>query len=373
MALLSPLGGYPYTITQGYGGPHGHPGIDLAAPMGTPVDAPAGGTITVPAFDVGGFGNWIIEHVQGIGDLIFGHLSAIDVHTGETVTPGEQLGNVGSTGDSTGPHLHYEWGGAGTATPLQDPSGLLPGPGNPSTVSAGSSLSALDQAILNATTDAHTQLALLVGSYLESNGTGPNPYQINLPVHPDVTAADAANPVTATNWILPAYQAAVNAIPASLWSSNPEQAAVDAAQNAEKPQFPYQQTQGQSRVDEAYQNALGVLNGGSQATLSDLHIPGTPWTIPTSPGDVANSFANGALDVIKVITAPLKMFIENVGLILLGIVIGVVGLVVLAHAATSGGGGVAPSDKDDGGEEEGEAEEGAEGGEAAGAEAAAGA
>lgn len=380
MALLSPLGAYPYTVTQGYGGPGGHPGIDLAAPTGTPVIAPAAGTVTVPGFDAGGFGNWIIEKVQGLGDLIFGHLSAIDVTSGEQVTAGEQIGNVGSTGDSTGPHLHYELGGAGTGTPLQDPTGLLPGPGNgavasgiqPANPGQASILSAVD----NATADYHTRLALLVGSYLESdlNPTAPTGGAFQL-ISSRATPAQADNPTTAVGLVLSDYQAAVaggtlhgyTGPTAALWSSNPEQAAVEAAQAAEGPGAPYLTTQGQGRIDQAYQTAVGLLAGqGStqaQATLADIHIPGTPWSIPT-PGDIAGGIAGdvekGILGVIETVTSPLKNFLEDVGLIVLGLIIGVIGLVVLAHASSSGSSPTIVQGGSDSEEGEEAGEEGAE-------------
>lgn len=108
VALISPIQG-PYTETQGFHGhTGGHPGVDLAAPIGTPVVAPAGGTITIAGYDTGGFGNWIVEKLSNGWSAVFGHLSAENVHAGDVVAQGQRIGAVGSTGESTGPHLHYQ-------------------------------------------------------------------------------------------------------------------------------------------------------------------------------------------------------------------------------------------------------------------------
>jgi murein DD-endopeptidase MepM/ murein hydrolase activator NlpD len=84
-----------------------HKGQDIAAPMGTPVIATADGTIVIAGW-LRGYG-WAvyIDHGNGISTR-YGHLSRIDVAVGQTIRRGEQLGLVGSTGRSTGPHLHYE-------------------------------------------------------------------------------------------------------------------------------------------------------------------------------------------------------------------------------------------------------------------------
>ncbi|HKS29597.1 MAG TPA: M23 family metallopeptidase [Pyrinomonadaceae bacterium] len=92
-----------------FGGPgtEYHKGQDIAAPMGTPVIATADGTIIIAGWQRG-YG-WVvyIDHGNGITTR-YGHLSRIDVELGQTIRRGEQLGLVGSTGRSTGPHLHYE-------------------------------------------------------------------------------------------------------------------------------------------------------------------------------------------------------------------------------------------------------------------------
>jgi murein DD-endopeptidase MepM/ murein hydrolase activator NlpD len=84
-----------------------HAGIDLAAPEGTQVVAPASGTVVYAGED-GGYGRMItIDHGRGI-TTNYGHLSRVLVKVGDTVSRGQHIGAVGNTGRSTGPHLHYE-------------------------------------------------------------------------------------------------------------------------------------------------------------------------------------------------------------------------------------------------------------------------
>jgi len=89
------------------GAPEQHEGIDIGSPAGTPVAAPAAGTV-VTAGVGGGYGNHVmIDHGNGVRSL-YGHLKEIDVKVGQQVEKGHVVGLVGSTGHSTGPHLHYE-------------------------------------------------------------------------------------------------------------------------------------------------------------------------------------------------------------------------------------------------------------------------
>jgi murein DD-endopeptidase MepM/ murein hydrolase activator NlpD len=84
-----------------------HKGQDIAAPTGTPVNVTADGVVVVAGW-VKGYGNGIyVDHGNGITTR-YGHLSRIDVVVGQTLKRGDHLGLVGSTGRSTGPHLHYE-------------------------------------------------------------------------------------------------------------------------------------------------------------------------------------------------------------------------------------------------------------------------
>ena len=84
-----------------------HAGVDLAAPHGTPIRAAGAGRV-VSAGQAEGYGNAVlIDH--GNGYLThYGHLSAITTKVGQNVKVGDQIGNEGSTGHSTGPHLHFE-------------------------------------------------------------------------------------------------------------------------------------------------------------------------------------------------------------------------------------------------------------------------
>ena len=84
-----------------------HEGVDLAAPDGTPIVA-AGAGVVVDAGPAEGYGNAVlIDHGNGFLTH-YGHLSKISVPVGQHVTAGQQIGNEGSTGHSTGPHLHFE-------------------------------------------------------------------------------------------------------------------------------------------------------------------------------------------------------------------------------------------------------------------------
>jgi len=92
----------PFTGEQGY-----HPGIDISTEKGQPVYATADGTVDSAAYS-GDYGNLIvIKHGFGLMTR-YGHLSAFAVKSGQSVTRGDVIGYVGSTGRSTGAHLHYE-------------------------------------------------------------------------------------------------------------------------------------------------------------------------------------------------------------------------------------------------------------------------
>ena len=85
-----------------------HAGIDLAGPVGTPIYATADGLVSDAGFNSGGYGNLVkIDHGRGI-ETRYGHMSAILVRAGQRVTRGQMIGRMGSTGRSTGSHLHYE-------------------------------------------------------------------------------------------------------------------------------------------------------------------------------------------------------------------------------------------------------------------------
>lgn len=88
-------------------GPAIHTGIDMRGDSGDPVRATANGTVTTAGVN-GGYGKMVeIDHGNGLSTR-YGHLSAIDVTVGQSVRIGQTIGKIGSTGRSTGPHLHYE-------------------------------------------------------------------------------------------------------------------------------------------------------------------------------------------------------------------------------------------------------------------------
>ncbi|MQA25163.1 MAG: peptidoglycan DD-metalloendopeptidase family protein [Micromonosporaceae bacterium] len=106
-------------ITSGYGNRFDpyyqqwqlHAGVDIAAPTGTAVRAASTGRVTQAGWN-GGYGNYIcLAHGQVRGQPMttcYAHLSRIHVAAGQTMTRGQRIGDVGSTGASTGPHLHFE-------------------------------------------------------------------------------------------------------------------------------------------------------------------------------------------------------------------------------------------------------------------------
>ncbi|NLP26395.1 MAG: peptidoglycan DD-metalloendopeptidase family protein [Clostridiales bacterium] len=98
-------GGY---ISYGFIGNRNHKGIDIAAPSGTAIYAAADGKVIFSGWDSGGYGNCIrIDHGNGY-ITVYAHNSSMSVSVGQTVTRGEYIGGIGSTGDSTGNHLHFE-------------------------------------------------------------------------------------------------------------------------------------------------------------------------------------------------------------------------------------------------------------------------
>lgn len=88
-------------------GGHFHSGIDMAAPAGTAVHAAAAGRAAV-AWNPNGYGLYVVlEHGSGVATL-YGHLESTPLVSGDAVPAGAEIGSVGSTGLSTGPHLHFE-------------------------------------------------------------------------------------------------------------------------------------------------------------------------------------------------------------------------------------------------------------------------
>lgn len=108
-----PLAGY--SLTSRFGGRYHpilgalrmHSGVDLAAPAGSPIKAPSAGVVTFAQW-YGGYGLFVVvDHGAGM-ETRYGHLGQVAVTPGQQIKPGQVLGYVGSTGLSTGPHLHYE-------------------------------------------------------------------------------------------------------------------------------------------------------------------------------------------------------------------------------------------------------------------------
>ncbi len=94
-------------ITQYFRGA-AHTGLDIAGPIGTPIYAAETGTVIYAGWNSGGYGNMIIiDHGGGLFTR-YGHSSKLLVHVGDTVQRGDQISLMGSTGRSTGPHLHFE-------------------------------------------------------------------------------------------------------------------------------------------------------------------------------------------------------------------------------------------------------------------------
>ncbi|MFL0580622.1 peptidoglycan DD-metalloendopeptidase family protein [Dietzia sp. 179-F 9C3 NHS] len=116
--LSKPLRSSEYQVSSTYKSPDrpGHRGIDLAAPTGTAMYSMADGVVA-QAGPASGFGNWIvIDHeIEGSSySTVYGHMydDGVDVAAGDTVKAGQHIGEVGSNGQSTGPHLHFEvWEG----------------------------------------------------------------------------------------------------------------------------------------------------------------------------------------------------------------------------------------------------------------------
>ena len=84
-----------------------HNGVDLACAQGTPIYATRAGTVTRASYQAGGAGNYVsINHLDGFAS-IYMHMTHYVVSAGQSVSQGQLIGYVGSTGISTGPHLHF--------------------------------------------------------------------------------------------------------------------------------------------------------------------------------------------------------------------------------------------------------------------------
>ncbi|XOQ12634.1 MAG: Phage-related tail protein [Shouchella clausii] len=123
----------PFVMTSGFGprkspggiGSSNHKGIDFAAPIGTSIPSQSTGKVSFAGW-LGGYGN-LVKISTGIYDLLYGHNSKNTVKRGQNVSVGQTIGLVGSTGNSTGPHVHFEVRKNGTAVNPKTVAGELNG------------------------------------------------------------------------------------------------------------------------------------------------------------------------------------------------------------------------------------------------------
>lgn len=104
----SPGSAYGWRIHPIWGDRRFHAGEDIGAPSGTPILAADSGLVTVIPDNGNGYGNYIMINHGGGRVTLYAHMSGFAVSNGATVTQGQTIGYVGSTGNSTGPHLHFE-------------------------------------------------------------------------------------------------------------------------------------------------------------------------------------------------------------------------------------------------------------------------
>ena len=106
---IRPLSGG--TKTQGI---HGNNGVDIAASVGTPLYAAAGGTVIIARTGGwnGGYGNYVVVKHDNGTQTLYGHMNTVGVASGQTVSQGQAIGTLGNSGNSTGPHVHFEIRGA---------------------------------------------------------------------------------------------------------------------------------------------------------------------------------------------------------------------------------------------------------------------
>jgi murein DD-endopeptidase MepM/ murein hydrolase activator NlpD len=128
-AISQSFGPSSFPFEPPYGGyAHFHTGIDLVAPFGTPIFAADDGVVALVGSTNSGYGYYVVIAHSGGLDTLYGHLSTTLVKIGDPVTQGQTVGLEGSTGNSTGPHLHFEL--RISQRPI-DPAPYLP-PGAPS-------------------------------------------------------------------------------------------------------------------------------------------------------------------------------------------------------------------------------------------------
>lgn len=121
--LRWPLSSVQVTSPFGQRGASFHEGLDLRAPVGTPILAAQGGTVIYAGSRIRGYGRMVvISHLNGI-TTIYAHQSRLFVRKGQRVKQGQRIGLSGNTGHSTGPHLHFE---VRTGVAALDPLRVMP-------------------------------------------------------------------------------------------------------------------------------------------------------------------------------------------------------------------------------------------------------
>jgi hypothetical protein len=220
-------------------------------------------------------------------------------------------------------------------------------------------------AIFGATSNARVRTSMVFGSDLESgwnddatNASGATgPFQILLPVHPDINATGAEDPTTATAYMLGAYNSAVAQVPSSLWSSNPELAAEQSVITAEQPGGPFPTSavgpygsEGTSVVNQDWSNTTNILTGtynpgtNIKLTASDSSVPTLPGWLQSLSGllgialpGTGTGTSTQALTAIGHFLEDPQDAMERLGLIVFGGLIVIVGLVILAAGTRTGG------------------------------------
>lgn len=108
LQFIQPVNTNGAFFNRGFSAASKHYGIDISAPIGTNICAAESGTVIISSYGTSGNGNYItIEH-NGNYKTLYAHCKDLFVKEGDTVEKGELIASVGSTGNSTGPHLHFE-------------------------------------------------------------------------------------------------------------------------------------------------------------------------------------------------------------------------------------------------------------------------
>jgi len=207
---------------------------------------------------------------------------------------------------------------------------------------------AVPAAVLSATKNQEVREAMLLGSSLEGGwnppygvgdqGTSFGPYQMH--VGGALTAlglspTQAENAVTATKAMLPSYTQAVNSISASLWKTNPEQAAEQAAVIAERPAQDYFSSDGTASVNAHWSNVQAALKGQS-GTAGAPSGGGSSGTSTTGNSTLDSILSFFGVPTLSSFTSGLKSDAERVGLVVFGALLVLVGILIFALPAAAG-------------------------------------